>query len=63
MKNGLPKDDGKPFTFQNLLVGAVGIEFIKAQNLKELCGMCCSRTGIPRRGPRLAEKIHGLRRL
>jgi len=20
----------------------VGIEFIKAQNLKELCGMCCS---------------------
>ena len=22
------------------LVGAVGIEFIKAQNLKELCGMC-----------------------
>jgi hypothetical protein len=25
------------------LVGAVGIEFIKAQNLKELCGMCCSR--------------------
>ena len=25
------------------LVGAVGIEFIKAQSLKELCGMCCSR--------------------
>ncbi len=21
----------------------MGIEFIKAQNLKELCGMCCSR--------------------
>src|SRR6266852_6379425 len=26
-----------------MLVGAVGIEFIKAQNLKELYGMCCSR--------------------
>jgi len=25
------------------LVGAVGIEFIKAQNLKELCGLCCNR--------------------
>jgi len=25
------------------LVGAVGIEFIKAQNPKELCGMRCSR--------------------
>jgi hypothetical protein len=25
------------------MVGAVGIEFIKAQNPKELCGMCCSR--------------------
>jgi hypothetical protein len=25
------------------LVGAVGIEFIKAQNPKELCGMCGSR--------------------
>jgi len=25
-----------------MLVGAVGIEFIKAQNLKELCGMYCS---------------------
>ncbi len=25
------------------MVGTVGIEFIKAQNLKELCGMCCSR--------------------
>jgi hypothetical protein len=24
------------------LVGAVGIEFIKAQNPKELCGTCCS---------------------
>jgi hypothetical protein len=26
-----------------MLVGAVGIEFIKAQNLKELCGRYCSR--------------------
>jgi integrase len=28
---------------KKLLVGAVGIEFIKAQNPKERCGMCCSR--------------------
>jgi hypothetical protein len=34
----------KRMLFQSVrLVGAVGIEFIKAQNLKELCGMCCSR--------------------
>jgi hypothetical protein len=28
------------------LVGAVGIEFIKPQNRKELCGMCCSRKSL-----------------
>ena len=32
-----------PYKHWRNLVGAVGIEFIKAQNPKELCGMCCSR--------------------
>jgi hypothetical protein len=37
-------DLSKHMLFQSVrLVGAVGIEFIKAQNPKELCGMCCSR--------------------
>jgi hypothetical protein len=32
-----------PLKIIRRLVGAVGIEFIKAQNLKEFCGACCSR--------------------
>jgi len=28
---------------KEILVGAVGIEIIKSQNLQELCGMSCTR--------------------
>src|SRR6266581_6235149 len=38
-----PSTIQKSLFTKEMLVGAVGIEFIKAQNLKELCGMCCSR--------------------
>jgi hypothetical protein len=37
-----PSKIQKLLFMKEMLVGAVGIEFIKAQNLKELCGMCCS---------------------
>jgi hypothetical protein len=38
-----PSKSYKLLFMKEMLVGAVGIEFIKAQNLKEPCGMCCSR--------------------
>jgi hypothetical protein len=38
-----PSKSHKLLFMKEMLVGAVGIEFIKAQNLKELCGTCCSR--------------------
>jgi hypothetical protein len=51
-KKSFPANAGKPFSFHQFLVGAVGIEFIKAQNLKELCGMCCSRKSFADALPR-----------
>ena len=51
------------------LVGAVGIEFIKAQNLKELCGMYCSRKSFvvlgrnyscPRIAPAFGRQFHAV---
>ena len=37
-------DPSKWILFQSdRMVRAVGIEFMKTQNPKELCGMCCSR--------------------
>src|SRR6266481_88537 len=54
---------------RKFLVGAVGIEFIKAQNLKELCGMCCSRKSFvvlgwnyccPGLPPRFDKQFHAV---
>jgi len=39
----LPPSIFIPLKRKKFLVGAVGIEFIKPQNLKELCGTRCSR--------------------
>jgi hypothetical protein len=54
-----PSKTQKSFFMKEMLVGAVGIEFIKEQNQKELCGMCCSRKsfvvlGWNYCGPRIA---------
>jgi hypothetical protein len=39
----LPEHNKRPTNIGEMLVGAVGIEIIMSQNLKEFCGMSCSR--------------------